>query len=82
MIFFKMMYFYYIDKKNLIVYGFDLEIENYVVIIFMSFYDYLLRYFECCIVGQREEKIGGQLLQSWIERSDIGGQLIQLYVDI
>lgn len=51
MIFFKMMYFYYIDKKNLIVYGFDLEIENNVVIIFMSFYDYLLRYFECRIVG-------------------------------
>lgn len=47
----KMMYFHYIDKKNLIAHGSDLETENNVAIISMSFHDYLSRHSECRTVG-------------------------------
>lgn len=40
-----------IDKKNLIAHGSDLETENNVAIISMSFHDYLSRHSECRTVG-------------------------------
>lgn len=43
--------FIIIDKKNLIAHGSDLETENNVAIISMSFHDYLSRHSECRTIG-------------------------------